>query len=318
MMVVPLVALLLVALVPKGLLASPSTVPAFLWSPHHELVSNNGLEGTVNYQVFSPKDLANSVISQAGWSNLLCKGKEVQKPLDLALLFVGRELHSSDLSLNKKADPALLDLLKTSFTRSNFSMAFPYVSASEEEKLENLLVSGFAEACGHDLGIGNVAFLGSCAVEDANHEESAALHSIEDFLTKRKEESDKGATDLVVFCNGDSLPSKNVDSAQSEGEILSKLVSSVEQSGAKYSVLYVSEPSWSIQYPYRELQRFLAESGTGNGSANSTLCDEVCQIKSSLLEGLLVGIVLLIILISGLCCMMGIDTPSRFEAPQES
>lgn len=58
-------------------------------------------------------------------------------------------------------------------------MAFPYVSASEEEKLENLLVSGFAEACGDDLGIGNVAFLGSCAMEDANHEESAALHSIE-------------------------------------------------------------------------------------------------------------------------------------------
>ncbi|RVX13000.1 hypothetical protein CK203_009710 [Vitis vinifera] len=30
------------------------------------------------------------------------------------------------------------------------------------------------------------------------------------------------------------------------------------------------------------------------------------------------GIVLLIILISGLCCMMGIDTPTRFEAPQDS
>ena len=30
------------------------------------------------------------------------------------------------------------------------------------------------------------------------------------------------------------------------------------------------------------------------------------------------GIVLLVILISGLMCMMGIDTPSRFEAPQES
>lgn len=73
------------------------------------------------------------------------------------------------------------------------------------------------------------------------------------------------------------------------GEILSELVSSVEQSGAKYSVLYVSDPSWSIQYPsYRELQRFLAESAAGNGSANSTLCDEVCQIKSSLLEGVLV------------------------------
>lgn len=75
------------------------------------------------------------------------------------------------------------------------------------------------------------------------------------------------------------------------GKVLSELVSSVEQSGAKYSVLYVSDPSWSIQYPsYREIQRFLAESAAGNGSANSTVCDEVCQIKSSLLEGVLVVI----------------------------
>ncbi|XP_028753523.1 uncharacterized protein LOC114713105 [Neltuma alba] len=318
-MVVPLVTLLLVAFIPNGLLALPSTVPAFLWSPDQDLVSNNGPEGTVNYQIISPKDLANSVMSQAGWSNLLCKGKEMQKPLDLALLFVGKELQSSELSLNKPADPSLLELLKISFTRSNFSMAFPYVSASEEEKLENLLVSGFSKACGDDLEIGDVAFLGSCSMEDANHKENAHFHSIQDFLTKRMEESHKGATDLVVFCNGDSLPSENADNTQSEGKILSELLSSVEKSGAKYSVLYVSDPSRSSRYPsYREIQRFLAESTPGNLSANVTLCDEVCQIKSSLLEGLIVGIVLLIILISGLCCMMGIDTPTRFETPQES
>jgi len=73
------------------------------------------------------------------------------------------------------------------------------------------------------------------------------------------------------------------------GEVLSELISSVEESGAKYAVLYVSDLSRSIQYPsYRDLQRFLAESTTGNGSANSTACDGVCQLKSSLLEGLLV------------------------------
>ncbi|XP_054799668.1 uncharacterized protein LOC129304064 [Prosopis cineraria] len=317
-MVVPLVTLLLVAFIPNGLLALPSTVPAFLWSPHQDLVQNNGLEGTVNYQIISPKDLANSVMSQAGWSNLLCKGKEMQKPLDLALLFVGKALQSSDLSFNKHADPSLLELLKSSFTKSNFSMAFPYVSASEEEKLENSLVLGFSKACGDDLEIDDVIFLGSCSLEDANHRENAAVHSIQDFLTKRMEDSHKGATDLVVFCNGDSLPSENVDNAQSEGKIVSEFLSSVEKSGAKYSVLYVSDPSRSIQYPYRELQRFLAESTSVNNASNVTICDEVCQIKSSLLEGLFVGIVLLIILISGLCCMMGIDTPTRFETPQES
>lgn len=134
-------------------------------------------------------------------------------------------------------------------------------------------------------------------------------------MTKRKEESHKGKTDLVVFCNGPQA-SKNVDRTQSEGtstselwalfdiilpfaefsciciflgEVLSELISSVEESGAKYAVLYVSDLSRSIQYPsYRDLQRFLAESTTGNGSTNSTACDGVCQLKSSLLEGLLV------------------------------
>jgi len=73
------------------------------------------------------------------------------------------------------------------------------------------------------------------------------------------------------------------------GEVLSNLINSVEESGAKYAILYVSDPSRSIQYPsYRDLQRFLAESTAGNESTNSTICDEVCQIKSSLLEGILV------------------------------
>ncbi|TKY67817.1 hypothetical protein E2542_SST10713 [Spatholobus suberectus] len=321
-MVVPLLTtLILFAFIPNGLLAVPSTVPAFLWSSHYQLASENGLKESVNYQVISPKDLAKYVLSEVGWSNFLCKGKKSHEPLDLALLFVGRELQSSDLSMNNNADSALLDMLKISFTRSNTSVAFPYVSVSEDVHLENLLVSGFAEACGDDMGIANVAFHVSCSMDGTNYEEITALHSVQDYLTKRMEESHRGKTDLVVFCNGGSQALKNVDRTQSEGEVLSKLISSVEESGAKYAVLYVSDPSRSIQYPsYRELQRFLAESTTGNELTNSTytFCDEVCKVKSSLLEGILVGIVLLIILISGLCCMMGIDTPTRFETPQES
>ncbi|KAL2329213.1 hypothetical protein Fmac_022640 [Flemingia macrophylla] len=319
-MPVPLLTLfILFAFVPHGLLAGPSTAPAFLWSSHYQLASENELKESVNYQVISPKDLAKTVLSEAGWSDFLCKGKTFNEPLDLALLFIGRELQSSDLSMNNNGESALLDMLKISFTRSNTSVAFPYVSASEDVHLENLLVSGFAEACGDDMEIANVAFHGSCSMDGTNYEETTALHSVQDYLTKRMEKSHRGKTDLIVFCNGGSQSLKNVDRTQSEGDVLSKLISSVEKSGSKYAVLYVSNPARSIQYPsYRELQRFLAESTTGNGWTNSTICNEVCHLKSSLLEGLLVGIVLLIILISGLCCMMGIDTPTRFETPQES
>lgn len=73
------------------------------------------------------------------------------------------------------------------------------------------------------------------------------------------------------------------------GEVFSELINSMDQSGERYAVLYVTDPFRSIQYPsHREIERFLAEGAAGNGLANSTICDEVCQIKSSLLEGLFV------------------------------
>ncbi|GLT39394.1 hypothetical protein SLA2020_135870 [Shorea laevis] len=295
---------------------SASTVPAFLWSSQS---SNNGLKDTVNYQVMSPKDLVNSVLSEGGWSNLLCSGEKLQHPVNLAIVFVGRELHSSDIAGNKRVDPALVDLLKDSFTKSNFSMAFPYVAPSEEETMENLLISGFTEACGQDLASINIAFSDSCSIKGGDFQRLADLHSVHDHLASRIEKRIKGQTDLVVFCQGGFHSLNEVDQTRPESEIMSEVINTVEQSGAKYAALYVSNPFRSISYrSYRELERFLAESVAGNGSTNSTSCDEVCQIKSSLLEGVLVGIVLLLILISGLCCMMGIDTPTRFEAPQDS
>ncbi|XVE78927.1 hypothetical protein DITRI_Ditri14bG0017400 [Diplodiscus trichospermus] len=306
----------MVGLVAAAQISLASTVPAFLWSPGFSGIE---LKESVNYQIMSPKDLAHSVLYQGGWSDLLCSGRKHSQPVDLAIVFVGRELHSSDVAGNKHADPALVNLLKVSFTRSNFSMAFPYVAPSEVEKMENLLVSGFKEACGRGLGVSNVAFSESCSIEGGDFKKLANLHSIHDHLVSRMEKRTKGDTDLVVLCHGGFDSVKELDQPCPESEILDEVISSVEQLGAKYAALYVSDPFKSIHYPgYRELGRFLAEGSAGNVSANSTGCDEVCKIKSSLLEGVFVGIVLLLILISGLCCMMGIDTPTRFEAPQEN
>ena len=44
--------------------------------------------------------------------------------------------------------------------------------------MENSLVSGFMETCGHDLGIKNVAFLESCLVEGGNFQKLADLRSV--------------------------------------------------------------------------------------------------------------------------------------------
>ncbi|CAL1398621.1 unnamed protein product [Linum trigynum] len=277
------------------------------------------MDAAVTYQTISSLDLAKSVLSQGGWSNLMCPGKKVHQPVDVALVFVGRELLSSDISANTDTDPVLLNLLKVSFSKSNLSMGFPYVAASPKESMENSLLMGFQEACGEELEASTVAFSESCSIDDQKFQKLIDVEAVRDHLSSRAEKRVDGRTDLVVFCHGGSQSSKMVGKTQSEGEVFSELLNSVEASGATYSVLYVSNPFQSILYPSQSNSgRFLAEDTRRNESVKSTGCDELCQIKSSLLEGVLVGIVLLLILISGLCCMMGIDTPTRFEAPQES
>ncbi|KAI3975216.1 hypothetical protein MKX01_029674 [Papaver californicum] len=290
-----------------GLTSTPSTVPAFLWSSHHYESSYAGMKDTVDYRTISPTDFTKLVLSEGGWSNLLFQGKNNQAP-DVALVFAGREMQSSDISVNNHADPDLVDLLKNSFTKSNFSMAFPYVTVSEEKgTIQNSLISGFRETCGHKLGVKDIAFLGSCSIEGLDFTELADVNSVQNYLGLRMEKKSKEKTTVIMVCN---------DQSQPEGELFSELISSIEQLGATYTALYASDPYRLAQYTsYRELDRFLAEAG--NGSVRTAYCDGVCQIKSSLLEGFLVALVLLIILISGLCCMMGIDTPTRFAAPQE-
>ncbi|KAL8150330.1 hypothetical protein V2J09_020138 [Rumex salicifolius] len=283
-----------------------STVPAFMWSPHVDM------SHAVNYQTISPKDLAKSVLSEGGWSELLCAGKTSQQPMDIALVFVGKELQSADVTANTFSETGLVNLIKASFTSSNSSMAFPYVAVTNGiGKVEKSLLAEFEESCENGMGVGNVIFTGSCSADNNGYKKVAELDSIYDHLIANGDEETRGVRNLVVYCHDEDQP-------RSESDVLTQVIRSVHQAGLKYTVLYVSDPYKSAEYPSRlEINRFLAEGSSGNSSSNST-CDGVCQIKTSLLEGLFTGLVLLIILISGLCCMMGIDTPTRFEAPQDS
>jgi hypothetical protein len=308
--------LVVVAYLPLGL-TFPSTAPALLWSPYQD-----GIKEAVSYETFSAKDLAVSVMSKGGWSNYLCSAKEAQQQsLDLVLIFVGGELQSLDASGNTHADPSMVDLLRGSYSNSNFSLAFPYVAAASEA-MESSLVSAMSESCDSDFS--DVAFMNSCNLDAENSfKKLSDSDSLYDYLASSLENGPKGKANLIVGCHKGLRTLNDVDQPHSESVVFSEIMESVEKSGAKYGVLYVSDPaSRSIHYPSsREIERFLAESGNNStsSSVNSTRgCDEVCQLKSSLLEGLLVAIVFLMILISGLCCMMGIDTPTRFETPQDS
>jgi len=140
-------------------------------------------------------------------------------------------------------------------------------------------------------------------------------------LLARRETRKEGETDLVVLCSEGSESNSQAGQSHSErkwkdhykiiltiryhlrtrklsnsltysaGESFLELVSSVEQSGSKYTALYVSDPYWYTSY--KTLQRFLAETAKGNSTPEiATGCDELCKFKSSLLEGILVVITL--------------------------
>ncbi|KAD7117182.1 hypothetical protein E3N88_04450 [Mikania micrantha] len=241
------VAVLLVASeLPHGLTFS-STTPAFLWSNIQDGGTPNKAIEAVNYQTLSPKDLAKSVMSEGGWSNLLCSNQKPEESADLAIVFVGRE--PVDISRRKNEDQTLVDLLKVSFTKSTSSLAYPYVSASEENQtLQNSLVSEMAETCGLDAKIG---VLESCAVEGGNFEKLADISSVHEYISSTMEKKSNGQTPLVVFCNeraeslkprseggtGSSNPGLGFDFSK-KPELPVPIVSGMTTSGSGYQVWF--------------------------------------------------------------------------------
>ncbi|KAM3273969.1 hypothetical protein ACQJBY_043255 [Aegilops geniculata] len=291
--------------------AAPVTAPAFLWAPKNYGLSPNEVKEVVHYQTISPKSLADSVLEEGGWSNLVCSKDGPQKNVDVAVLFLGSKLQSSDISKDKQVDPALADILKLSFSSSEFSMAFPYVAMSDDEALENSLLSGFTENCEDGSGGNHITYTDTCTASSESVKKHLNMDSVQDLVKSRMGNNPSGPTELIVFCSGGFK-----DNAKTEGQLLLDLVSVLDKSGAKYTVLYASQPYGLLENPLDlPLARYLAEKT--NTKPVLEKCDGECQLKSTLLEGVFVGVVLLIILISGLCCMMGIDTPSRFEAPQD-
>ncbi|KAF5183363.1 hypothetical protein FRX31_027050, partial [Thalictrum thalictroides] len=64
----------------------------------------------------------------------------------------------------------LTELLRVSFTRSNFSLAFPHVSPYEENQaMESSLILGFTESCEDGLAVNNVVYLESCSSVDGGN-----------------------------------------------------------------------------------------------------------------------------------------------------
>jgi len=65
-------------------------------------------------------------------------------------------------------------------------LAFPYIAAPEEERMENLLLSGLKEACPNNVGVSNIVFSDSCFVEDGTIQKLSDLQSFKVILIALK------------------------------------------------------------------------------------------------------------------------------------
>jgi hypothetical protein len=105
-------------------------------------------------------------------------------------------------------------------------MAFPYVSTTVDEKLEDSLLSGFAENCNGGFERKRVTYTDTCTVgQDLKKHRSmdsvrvscylytfgslmkylfctSTTCTLQDLVTSRMGNNPSGQTDLIVFCNG--------------------------------------------------------------------------------------------------------------------
>ncbi|KAK9160499.1 hypothetical protein Syun_006840 [Stephania yunnanensis] len=183
----------------------------------------------VDYRTIPQKDLVKFVLSEGGWSKLLCTGEKVRRLVDVALVFVGKELQSSATSGNEHEDPTILHL-----SRSNFSMAFPLVLCIERRAKQHggFIDHGVLRSLWARLRAQEV--LESCAVD--KYQKLANLQSAHDYLVSRVEKRQEGQIDLIILCSGSS-DSSELDGVWSEGEALSELINYVERSGSSYTRL---------------------------------------------------------------------------------
>lgn len=66
-----------------------------------------------------------------------------------------------------------------SFSSSEFSMAFPYVAMSDDEALENSLLSGFTENCEDGSGGNHITYTDTCTASSESVKKHLNMDSVQ-------------------------------------------------------------------------------------------------------------------------------------------
>ncbi|KAL2652961.1 hypothetical protein R1flu_021089 [Riccia fluitans] len=276
-----------------GASASLSLVPAFIWSNVRNIEANGR---SITYETLSSESLTKTIISELG-------AQEEVQPVDFMVTFVGNKLRSVEVPRGGFTASDLLPVIQSAFTSSKSSFAIPYVTPIKEKIT-------FADAllsAGPESRQGEVLVAGSCAYRTSGAKVLGSLEQLKAYLTSRKSDE---KTDLVIVCSDVKSESKL---PLSEGEVMEGVLKTLDESKAGYVASYVTDLSGENVLSLTQRRQL----GAKVRVSNETFCDELCQTKATILEGLFVGLTLLIILISGICCMAGITTPSRFEQAKD-
>ncbi|KAG0626277.1 hypothetical protein M758_2G116200 [Ceratodon purpureus] len=287
---------------------SSTVTPAFVWS---DLRCLGEKDQSVVYESQTPHSLVGSVLTKiyAKCSATPKLEGEVAYP-EMIVAFIGKELRSEDIS--RSYSSGVLKTLEESVAGAKFSMSIPYVTVSSDKtSVAESLVSH--KALNRALKIKEVAVSGSCSVGGYDVKKLTDAPDILAYISGRKSSRVVGGTDILVICYSPSLDWNLEGISNSEGEVLAEVLSALKSSGTSNAVLYSSDPRVAMEKHFGIMERHLLD-GTGN---TTTDCDALCRSRAVILEGIFVAITLITILVSGICCMKAVKSPTRFEVSKD-
>ncbi|KAK9101669.1 hypothetical protein Scep_025099 [Stephania cephalantha] len=108
----------------------------------------------VDYRTIPQKDLAKFVLSRGRMVEIVVHfGEKVRRLVDVALVFVGKEVAIFTIYGNEHEDPTLLHLIKIQLLHG---ISIRSLHREESGNMEDSLITGFTDHCGHGLESKNV------------------------------------------------------------------------------------------------------------------------------------------------------------------
>lgn len=297
-----------------------SAIDAPLGKPSHALVWASepyakGTDGKVSYKTQTVSSFVTGLFKSLLPSNIASEFFESeylnQMPPQVVLVAVGQQMREDGQLRDQNA--ALQKL--TSEARSWISVPHLVKEASPGLHIVEQLLETYANS----TNLAHSYIAGDCDAEvqgsvvypsEAKHLQGGVSGAAE-FLKGLNQNADEGLV-LMLVC----LPKE--DAQIGEVDAVDTLDGALKSSGSRYVAVYTAEPEAPAQAD-KELEdrrRSMLQYGetTDSPTAGYNGNDELFFLQVNLLRAFLVVLFTIVALLSGFCCLMSLDTPTRFES----